>query len=64
MNRSSEKVVDAVIDALLSGDASPATREALLAVTRPSPTANQQQWNAYIGSLVGVVIGSADFQRR
>ena len=63
-DRSREHVVESVIDALLAGDASEATREALLAVRQPPPTANEQQWNAYIGSLVGVVIGSADFQRR
>jgi uncharacterized protein (DUF1800 family) len=61
---SPEHVVQSVIDALLAGDASEATREALLAVRQPSSRLNAQQWNAYIASLVGVVIGSADFQRR
>lgn len=63
-DRSRDHVVDSVIDALLGGDASEATREALLAVHQPPATANEQQWNGYVGSLVGVVIGSADFQRR
>ena len=63
-DRSRDHVVDSVIDALLAGDASEATREALLAVHQPPATANEQQWNGYLGSLVGVVIGSADFQRR
>ena len=63
-DRRPDHIVDSVIDALLAGDASEATREALLAVHQPVPTANEQQWNAYIGSLVGVIIGSADFQRR
>jgi uncharacterized protein (DUF1800 family) len=63
-DRSRDHVVDSVIDALLAGDASEATREALLAVHQPPATASEQQWNTYIGSLVGVVIGSADFQRR
>jgi uncharacterized protein (DUF1800 family) len=63
-DRSVDHVVDSVIDALLGGDASEATREALMAVHQPAATANAQQWNGYIGSLVGVVIGSADFQRR
>ncbi len=63
-DRSRDHVVDSVIDALLGGDASEATREALLAVRQPASTGNEQQWNTYIGSLVGVVIGSADFQRR
>jgi len=59
-----DHVVDSVIDALLAGDASEATREALLAVRQPPPSVNEQQWKGYVGSLVGVVIGSADFQRR
>jgi uncharacterized protein (DUF1800 family) len=59
-----ERAVDSVVDALLAGDASEATREALLAVRQPPLSLNEQQWKAYIGSLVGVVIGSADFQRR
>lgn len=59
-----EHIVDSVIDALLAGDASEATREALLAVRQPPPSLNEQQWKGYVGSLVGVVIGSADFQRR
>jgi len=63
-DRSGDHVVDSVIDALLGGDASEATREALLAVRQPPATATEQQKNAYIGSLVGVVVGSADFQRR
>ena len=63
-DRRPDRIVDSVIDALLAGDASEPTREALLAVRQPPPTANEQQWNGYIGSLVGVVIGSADFQRR
>ena len=63
-DRGREHIVDSVIDALLGGDASEATREALLAVRQPPQTANEQQWSGYIGSLVGVVIGSADFQRR
>jgi uncharacterized protein (DUF1800 family) len=62
-DRRPEHIVDSVIDALLAGDASEATREALLAVRQP-PNPNAQQLNSYIGSLVGVVIGSADFQRR
>jgi len=64
VDRIPERAVDSVIDALLAGDASEATREALLAVRQPPLSLNEQQWKAYIGSLVGVVIGSADFQRR
>ncbi len=61
---SPDEVVDAVIRATLAGDPSPATREVMLGVTRPPATANQQQRIAYVANLVGVAIGSSDFQRR
>ena len=56
--------VDAVIRETLGGDASPATREVLLGVSSPPATATQPQRMAYLANLVGVAIGSSDFQRR
>jgi uncharacterized protein (DUF1800 family) len=61
---SPDETVDAVIRATLAGDPSPATREVLLGVSRPPATATPQQRVAYVASLVGVAIGSSDFQRR
>jgi len=61
---SPDETVDAVIRATLAGDPSPATREVLLGVSRPAATATPQQRLAYVGTLVGVAIGSSDFQRR
>ncbi len=61
---SPDEVVDAVIRETLDGDPSPATREVMLGVTRPPPTGSQQQRVAYVANLVGVAIGSSDFQRR
>jgi uncharacterized protein (DUF1800 family) len=61
---SPDETVDAVIRATLVGDPSPATREVLLGVSRPAATATPQQRLAYVASLVGVAIGSSDFQRR
>jgi uncharacterized protein (DUF1800 family) len=61
---SPDETVDAVIRATLAGDPSPATREVLLGVSRPAATATPQQRLAYVASLVGVAIGSSDFQRR
>jgi len=61
---SPDETVDAVIRATLAGDPSPATREVLLGVSRPSATATPQQRLAYVASLVSVAIGSSDFQRR
>jgi uncharacterized protein (DUF1800 family) len=59
-----EATVDAVIGATLDGDASPATRDVMLGVARPPATATPQQRLAYVANLVGVAIGSSDFQRR
>jgi len=53
-----EKQVDGIIDALLSGDTSPETRSAMLAVQTPAGTSQR------IGDLVSIAIGSSDFQRR
>ena len=65
LNRSSpEETVDAVIRATLGGDPSPATRDVLLDVARPASTAAAPQRLAYVANLVGVAIGSSDFQRR
>ncbi len=50
--------VDGVIDAVLDGDASPETRQAMLAVQSPPHTM------AHLGELVAIAIGSSDFQRR
>ena len=50
--------VDGVIDAVLGGDASPETRQAMLAVQSPPRTM------AHLGELVAIAIGSSDFQRR
>ena len=61
---SPDETVDAVIRATLAGDPSPATREVLLGVSRPPATATPQQRLAYVANLVGVAIGSSDFQRR
>jgi uncharacterized protein (DUF1800 family) len=61
---SPDETVDAVIRATLAGDPSPATREVLLGVSRPPATAAPQQRLAYVANLVGVAIGSSDFQRR
>ncbi|MGE5100260.1 MAG: DUF1800 family protein, partial [Deltaproteobacteria bacterium] len=55
---SGEKQADGVIDALLAGDASPETRDALLAVQSPPGTLQ------HVGELVAIVIGSSDYQRR
>ncbi len=63
-NASPDETVDVVIRSTLAGDPSPATREVLLGVSRPPPTANPQQRLAYVANLVGVAIGSSDFQRR
>jgi uncharacterized protein (DUF1800 family) len=54
----------AVIDGLLSGDVSPATREALHSVAHPPPSATRQQWLGYVGQLIGVALGSPEFQHR
>jgi hypothetical protein len=56
-------LTDVVINALLNGDTSPATREALL-IVRPPPPSTEQQRLGYIGTLVGIAIGSSEFQRR
>jgi uncharacterized protein (DUF1800 family) len=64
VSASTDETVDAVIRATLAGDPSPATREVLLGVSRPPVTATAQQRLAYVASLVGVAIGSSDFQRR
>jgi uncharacterized protein (DUF1800 family) len=61
---SPEETVDAVIRATLAGDPSPATREVLLDIARPPAAASPRQRLAYIANLVGVAIGSSDFQRR
>jgi len=61
---SPEETVDAVLRATLAGDPSPATREVMLDVSRPTTTATPQQRLAYVANLVGVAIGSSDFQRR
>jgi uncharacterized protein (DUF1800 family) len=61
---SPDETVDVVIRATLAGDPSPATREVLLGVSRPAPTATPQQRLAYVANLLGVAIGSSDFQRR
>jgi len=61
---SPDETVDAVISATLAGDPSPATRDVLLGVSRPPAAATPQQRLAYVASLVGVAIGSSDFQRR
>ncbi|MEO6876833.1 MAG: DUF1800 domain-containing protein, partial [Gemmatimonadaceae bacterium] len=50
--------VNGVLDALLAGDASSATRDALLEIHTASRTTQ------HIGELVSVVLGSSDFQRR
>jgi hypothetical protein len=55
---SADQVVDAVIDALLSGDASFQTRQAMLAAASPVGTPRR------VGELVAVALGSSDFQRR
>jgi Uncharacterized protein conserved in bacteria len=55
---SPEQQVDGVIEALLAGDTSPETRDALLAV-QSAPGTPQ-----HIGDLVAIAIGSSDFQRR
>ncbi|HTR78703.1 MAG TPA: DUF1800 domain-containing protein [Gemmatimonadaceae bacterium] len=61
---SAEQAVDAVIQVVLDGDTSPATRDALLGVHPPAGPASQAQQLAYIGNLVGVALGSSDFQHR
>src|SRR5262249_49261150 len=61
---SPDETVDAVIGATLAGDPSPATRDVLLGVSRPGTAATPQQRLAYVANLVGVAIGSSDFQRR
>jgi len=53
-----EQQVDDVISALLGGDASPETRQAMLAVQSPAKTPE------HLGELLAVAIGSSDFQRR
>jgi uncharacterized protein (DUF1800 family) len=58
-----EHVVDAIIAAVLNGDASRATRDALTQGVQPTTT-TEQQWLAYIGAVAGVAIASSDFQRR
>ena len=55
---SAEQQVDGVIAALLGGDASPETRQAMLAVQSPPKTPQ------HLGELVAVALGSSDFQRR
>src|SRR5262249_44992565 len=63
-NASPDETVDAVIRGTLADDPSPATRDVLLGVARPSAASTAQQRLVYIGTLVGVAIGSSDFQRR
>jgi uncharacterized protein (DUF1800 family) len=58
------ELVDAVARETLAGDASPATRDVLRSVSAPPATAAQPQRIAYLANLVGVAIGSSDFQRR
>jgi uncharacterized protein (DUF1800 family) len=58
MAMSAPDQVNGVVNALLAGDAAPATRDALLSI-RTSPATTQ-----HLGELVSVVIGSSDFQRR
>jgi uncharacterized protein (DUF1800 family) len=58
------ELVDAVARETLAGDASPATRDVLRSVSSPPGTATQAQRMAYLANLVGVAIGSSDFQRR
>jgi uncharacterized protein (DUF1800 family) len=53
-----EQQVDAVVDALLSGDVSVETRRALLAIQSPPGTLQ------HVGELVAMAIASSDFQRR
>ncbi|HEY4219582.1 MAG TPA: DUF1800 domain-containing protein [Gemmatimonadaceae bacterium] len=62
--QSPAQITTAIDDALLMGDASPATRNAMLGVAQPRANAAAQQWFAYIGTLAGIAIGSLDFQRR
>jgi hypothetical protein len=49
--------IQGVIDAILGGEASAATRDALAAV----PTTNPRQ---HLSDLVAIALGSSDFQRR
>jgi len=58
LEMSPEKQVDGIIDALLTGDTSPETRDALRSV-QSAPGTPQ-----HIGDLVAIAIGSSDFQRR
>ena len=53
-----ERQVDAVVDAVLGGDASAGTRQALLAAQSPPHSLRRA------GDLVAIAIGSSDFQRR
>ena len=53
-----EQQIDGVIAALLAGDASLETRQAMLAVQSPPNTPQ------HLGELLAVALGSADFQRR
>jgi uncharacterized protein (DUF1800 family) len=61
---SSGGVVASVIGGLLSGDVSSGTREALLGVAPPAASATPQQWLGYVGQVVGVALGSPEFQHR
>lgn len=59
-----EQLPDLVIDAVLAGDASAATRDALRRVAPPAAPVTPAKRNGYVGMLVGVALGSSDFQRR
>ncbi len=58
LEMSPEQQADGVIQALLSADASPQTRQALLSVQTPPRTLGR------LGELVSITLGSSDFQRR
>jgi uncharacterized protein (DUF1800 family) len=64
VGKSAAAIATAIDDAVLAGDASPATRNAMLEVPLPDAKANRQQWAGYVATLVGIAIGSSDFQRR
>ena len=59
-----EEQVNGVIATLLDGDATSATRDALLAVQPPPPPIDRAHALRYLGELVGVAIGSPEFQHR
>lgn len=62
-----DAIVDRVADAILTGDASPETREVLSSVQPPPGppgVSAPSRRVAYVANLVAVAIGSSDFQRR